>query len=148
VLPREAQISQHVVSIAAYFAGVHPSHVESLQVVHYAPGQLYEPHTDALDGCDLSHRFYGGRRALTFIIYLNDLDDGDTGGSTRFPALGLNVRPLKNAALVFENYDAHGNEDPRTLHSGEPPKSSAKYAMNVWVRTAPWAAFAIGAAQH
>ncbi|KAJ1626835.1 hypothetical protein T492DRAFT_842820 [Pavlovales sp. CCMP2436] len=90
----------------------------------------------------------GGRRALTFIIYLNDLDDGDTGGSTRFPALGLNVRPLKNAALVFENYDAHGNEDPRTLHSGEPPKSSAKYAMNVWVRTAPWAAFAIGAAQH
>jgi prolyl 4-hydroxylase len=84
---------------------------------------------------------------MTFLIYLNDLEPDEPGGSTSFPALGLDVRPQKNAALVFENYDVHGNEDVRTLHGGEPPRLSDKYVINVWIRTAPFAAFAGADAQ-
>jgi prolyl 4-hydroxylase len=59
MLPRETVISQRITTLAAHFANVPKSHVESLQVLHYGLGQMYEPHLDVLDSCDLSNRFYG-----------------------------------------------------------------------------------------
>lgn len=52
------------------------------------------------------------------------------------------MRPTKGAALAWENYDAHGHEDPRTVHMGVAPVHGDKYVLNVWIRTAPFAAFA------
>jgi len=138
MLPTDLAVSQRLTALVAHFASMPKAHVEQLQVVRYAPGELYEAHHDFLDSCDLGVRLEGGRRATSFLIYLNNLNPGDTGGLTRFPALGLAVRPMRNAALVFDNYDAHGVEDISTSHLGEPPLRGDKYVVNVWLRTAPY----------
>lgn len=74
----------------------------------------------------------------TFLLYLNSLDPADPGGHTRFPRLGLSIRPERNAALVFDNHDEHGLEDERTMHAADPPQLGHKYAINAWIRTGPY----------
>ena len=47
----------------------------------------------------------------------------------------MRVPPTKNAALLFENYvENRARGDGRVLHQGEPPTSTTKFAVNVWVR--------------
>jgi prolyl 4-hydroxylase len=62
---------------------------EAPQVMHYAGGQEFKPHFDFLDpqqpgeARDLAAR---GQRIATFLLYLNDDDEG---GETIFPRCGL-----------------------------------------------------------
>ena len=97
-----------------------------LQVVRYHPGEKYEPHHDLFDLCDFPQK---PRRHLTFLIYLNDLPAG-AGGATTFPRLNLAVQPEKGMALVFNDVLDSGMDDERTEHSGTPPSSGVKYAIN------------------
>ena len=76
--------------------------LEPLQVVRYHPGEKYEPHHDLFDLCDFPQK---PRRHLTFLIYLNDMEDG-AGGDTTFPRLHLSIRPEKGMALVFNDVRA------------------------------------------
>jgi prolyl 4-hydroxylase len=56
------------------------------------------------------------------------------GGHTAFPKLGLQVSPLANSAIVFNDCLPNGQEDPRTLHGGSPPGNHTKIAINIWIR--------------
>ena len=77
------------------FSGYHDGALEPLQVVRYYEGEKYEPHHDLFDLCDFPQR---PRRHLTFLIYLNDMEDG-AGGDTTFPRLNLYIKPEKNTAI-------------------------------------------------
>jgi prolyl 4-hydroxylase len=112
------------------FSGYADHMLEPLQVVRYHPGEKYEPHHDLFDLCDFPQK---PRRHLTFLIYLNDLPEG-AGGETTFPRLHLSVKPEKHMALVFNDVLDNGMDDERTEHSGTPPTSGVKYAINCWIR--------------
>ena len=97
---------------------------ESLTVLHYAPGQQYRPHVDALPGV-------ANQRMGTLILYLNE---GYGGGETRFDATGLTVAGRGGDALYFRNLDDNGKADPLSRHAGLPVTHGAKWVATRWIR--------------
>jgi hypothetical protein len=57
----------------------------------------------------------------TLMVYLNDNFDG---GETRFPGLGLVVRPRSGMALIFPH---------RLRHEGLPIIRGVKYALHTFI---------------
>lgn len=102
-------------------------HVERFSLVRYHPGEYFNEHHD------------GGWRAWTVFAYLNDIPDEDEGGQTEFPYLGVVVKPVKGAAVVWRNLDDDGQPDMRMRHAGRPPMVAVKYGMNCFVTTSPLA---------
>jgi len=102
---------------------------EPLQVLHYAPGQQYHPHSDALPNVAPNQQ-----RVLTFLVWLNDDFDG---GETSFPHLGLSVRGRTGDGLLFRNALPDGTVDPRALHAGLPVTRGVKHIASRWIRAAP-----------
>lgn len=99
---------------------------EPLQVLEYAPGQEYRPHSDALSGVD-------NQRIVTALVYLNDDFDG---GETSFPRLGLHLRGKRGDALIFDNVGKDGRADPAMIHAGRPVTRGVKYLASRWIRQA------------
>jgi len=109
----------------AGFAKFPRSHVERLNPLRYQPGQKFDEHHD------------GGFRPLTVFIYLNDLGPDDEG-ETYFPYLGIKIKPLKGAAVLWPNVDKDGNADMNMRHMGLPPKGTGtKYGMNCFINMRP-----------
>jgi len=102
---------------------------EPLQVLHYAPGERYHEHSDALPGVAPEQQ-----RVLTFLVYLND---DYAGGETAFPALGLKVRGRTGDGLLFRNASPDGQPDPRALHAGLPVTKGVKHLASRWIRATP-----------
>ena len=65
-------------------------------------GQEYEFHNDFFDACDVDQTFRGGERRMTMLLYLNDMPEGDEGGSTAFQQLDLKVRKGGKRSVVWE----------------------------------------------
>ncbi len=107
---------------------------EGLQVLRYGVGGEYRAHFDWFNpdhpGSD-RHLRTGGQRVGTCILYLSEVEDG---GGTRFPNLGLEVRPRPGAVLYFADVDPRGVEDPSTLHAGVPVLAGVKYIATKWLR--------------
>ena len=68
----------------------------------------------------------------------------EAGGDTTFPRLQLSIRPRARTALVFNDVLDSGMDDERTEHSGTPPSSGVKYAINCWIRARPEAPGMLG----
>jgi prolyl 4-hydroxylase len=100
---------------------------EPLYVLRYAPGQEYKPHLDAMPSVD-------NQREWTVLTYLND---GYTGGETRFDLLGIEFRGDPGDALIFRNVDSTGQLDPRLRHAGAPVQSGIKWLATRWIRAKP-----------
>mmetsp|Transcript_242 Transcript_242/g.768 ORF Transcript_242/g.768 Transcript_242/m.768 type:complete len:474 (-) Transcript_242:258-1679(-) len=101
----------------ATLAGMDVDYLERLNMVRYAPGELFNEHHD------------GRFRPMTVFIYLNDVAEGD-GGETYFPYLGVKVQPRKGCAVMWSNVLQPSVEDKRTIHAGLPPKSGMKFGVN------------------
>jgi hypothetical protein len=86
---------------------------EGTQIVRYAPGGHYIPHSDV--GRLTNNRHF------TVLCYLND---GFEGGSTRFPALDYAFKPRCGKAILFPS---------AYLHGGEPVTSGEKYVLVSWI---------------
>jgi prolyl 4-hydroxylase len=118
-------------------ANLSPRALEASAVLHYAPGQQFEPHFDFLDSgvagyaSDLAAR---GQRIATFLLYLNDDFEG---GETEFPRLEWRYRGRKGDALMFRNVDPSGQPDPLTFHAGLPPLRGQKWLLSQWLRQRP-----------
>jgi prolyl 4-hydroxylase len=117
--------------------GVSPNALEPPQVLHYSPGQRFEPHYDFLDAdlpghaVDLAKH---GQRIATCLVYLNA---GFEGGETDFPILGHRLRQPAGAALCFVNVQPSGVPDRRTLHAGLATTSGEKWLVSQWIREPP-----------
>jgi prolyl 4-hydroxylase len=107
---------------------------EGMQVLRYGVGGEYRAHFDyfdpALPGSE-RHLRSGGQRVGSCVMYLADLE---AGGATRFPSLGLEMRPRRGGALYFADVDALGRPDAATLHAGAPVQAGVKYIATKWLR--------------
>jgi prolyl 4-hydroxylase len=107
---------------------------EPLQVLHYTPGAEYKPHHDYFDPAQPGNDqvlAMGGQRIATLVMYLNDVE---AGGSTAFPALGLDVLPRRGSAVYFAYTNERGETDARTLHGGSAVVAGEKWIATKWLR--------------
>jgi hypothetical protein len=73
----------------------------------------------------LEHNNLGdcSRRALTFSIYLNDVEDG---GETEFLHQSVRVKPVKGRCVIWPAAFPY-------VHRGNPPLQGEKYIMTSWL---------------
>ena len=109
-------------------------HGEGLQVLHYLPGQQYEPHYDWFDPEQPGFEAItakGGQRIASVVIYLNT---PEAGGGTAFPEIGLTVTALRGSAVYF----AYDTGDIASLHAGLPVHKGEKWIATKWLRERPF----------
>jgi prolyl 4-hydroxylase len=107
-------------------------HGEDLQVLHYTPGDRYEPHYDYFDpeGAGAPALLArGGQRVATLLMYLRE---PERGGETTFPDLGLRFAAKRGCALFF-SYD-RPHPSTQTLHGGAPVIAGEKWVATKWLR--------------
>lgn len=114
--------------------GLPVEHGEGLQVLHYQPGQQYEPHYDWFDPTQAGHQKItstGGERIATLIMYLNTPEGG---GGTHFPRAHVTVCARKGSAVYF----AYERGDKSSLHAGLPVTRGEKWIATKWLRERPY----------
>ncbi|MBK5911846.1 hypothetical protein CCR85_10135 [Rhodothalassium salexigens] len=120
-------------------AGLPPIHAEPLQLIHYAPGTEYKAHYDSFDPFTALGRRYwtaGGQRLMTGLAYLNEVGGG---GATAFPLLDLEVAPRPGRLLMFQLcHDDTVLPHDNAFHAGCPVTEGEKWAVNIWMRQAPF----------
>ncbi|MGC1547895.1 MAG: 2OG-Fe(II) oxygenase [Rhodanobacter sp.] len=129
-LPLISQIEERIAALL----GMPVDHGEGLQVLHYLPGQQYEPHQDWFDPEQPGYAAVtakGGQRVASLVMYLNT---PDTGGGTAFPEIGLTVTALRGSAVYF----AYETGDSLSLHAGLPVLTGEKWIATKWLREKPF----------
>ena len=98
----------------------------------YEPGQFFKEHCDWFEGESyINHALSSGNRTHTFMIYLNEPEDG---GETNFPELNQSIKPKRGMALVWENLNEDGSGNTDFLHEGSEVKLGKKYIITSWWR--------------
>jgi prolyl 4-hydroxylase len=129
-LPLVGRIEQRL----AAMLGVPVNHGEGLQILHYLPGQEYEPHYDWFDPEQPGYGAItaaGGQRIASVVMYLNTPEQG---GGTAFPEIGLTVTARRGAAVYF----AYESGDLNSLHAGLPVLRGEKWIATKWLRERPY----------
>ena len=107
---------------------------EQLNLLHYAPGQQYFPHYDALVGDSTALQALledGGQRVRTVLCYLNTVE---SGGETYFPKTKKLVSPIQGNILIFDNVDTEGKVLQAAYHAGKSFEFGEKWVLTKWVR--------------
>jgi prolyl 4-hydroxylase len=131
-LPLVGRIEQRLASLL----GVPVNHGEGLQILHYLPGQEYEPHYDWFDPEQPGYgaiTAVGGQRIASVVMYLNTPAQG---GGTAFPEIGLTVTARRGSAVYF----AYEGGDRSSLHAGLPVVRGEKWIATKWLRERPYKA--------
>jgi prolyl 4-hydroxylase len=129
-VPPVGRIEQRLATLL----GVPASHGEGLQILHYLPGQEYEPHFDWFDPEQPGYgaiTAVGGQRIASVVMYLNTPAQG---GGTAFPEIGLTVTARRGAAVYF----AYEGGDQSSLHAGLPVLQGEKWIATKWLRERPY----------
>ena len=118
----------------AALVGLPVEHGEQLQILHYQPGEQYEPHVDWF--YPEQHGYaavtaHGGQRIASVVIYLNT---PEAGGGTHFPHAGLTVTATRGWAVYF----AYEGGDQTSLHAGLPVDAGEKWIATRWLRERPY----------
>jgi hypothetical protein len=102
---------------------------EAFQVLKYETGQLYKIHHDSSFS---QSKLVCGTRVLTVFLYLSDVEEG---GETKFPLLGIEVKPKQGRALIWPGVlnEHPAMIDSRTIHEALPVVKGVKYAANTWI---------------
>ena len=114
--------------------GMPADHGEGLQVLHYLPGQQYEPHYDWFNPEQPGFAAItakGGQRIASLVMYLNT---PEAGGGTAFPEVGVTVTALRGSAVYF----AYDTGDMASLHAGLPVQKGEKWIATKWLRERPF----------
>ncbi|MGY3041169.1 prolyl 4-hydroxylase [Rhodanobacter sp. TND4EL1] len=129
-LPLVGRIEQRLAALL----DIPASHGEGLQILHYLPGQEYEPHFDWFDPQQPGYEAItavGGQRIASVVMYLNTPLQG---GGTAFPELGLTVTARRGTAVYF----AYEGGDQSSLHAGLPVQRGEKWIATKWLRERPY----------
>ncbi len=113
----------------SFFSDYTVNHFEHGVRQRYQSGQYYKEHCDffRFPGVDGVHN----DRVATCICYLND---GFSGGATRFSYLDFDVIPVKGSVLFFVYNYEHHTLKLYTQHIGMPVETGEKQIMTYWVR--------------
>ena len=113
--------------------GINPSFSEIIQGQVYEVGQEFKVHTDTFEGPGYEeHTKEKGQRTYTFLIYLNDVEEG---GETEFPELDLTVKPKKGMAVTWRDLHRDGSINYSTAHTAHPVKKGRKIVITKWFRS-------------
>ena len=135
----EDDVVRGVIGRVSELVAVPANHAENLQVIHYGETEEYQSHFDAWDietdkGKEKTAR--GGNRAVTALLYLNEVDGG---GGTGFPKLDLEVDAIPGRMVIFHNlYEGYSTRHRKSLHGGLPVTAGEKWACNLWFREQPY----------
>jgi prolyl 4-hydroxylase len=130
----ETPLIERIEHRLAELVGLPAIHGEGLQVLHYEPGQQYEPHYDWFDPSQHGYKVLtskGGQRVASVIMYLNAPANG---GGTHFPKAGVTVCARRGSAVYF----AYQGGDKDSLHAGLPVTEGEKWIATKWVRELPY----------
>ncbi len=112
--------------------GIDEAYSEITQGQIYQVGQHFNHHNDYFDGDGyINHCLSSGQRTWTFMIYLNDVEEG---GETEFRNLDLKIKPIKGTAVVWKNSDGKGTENPASHHCGTHVIKGKKIVITKWFR--------------
>ncbi|MEO5774360.1 MAG: 2OG-Fe(II) oxygenase [Sphingomicrobium sp.] len=117
--------------------GIDPEYGEPSQGQRYAVGQEFKPHTDTFEPGRPDYYVHCselGQRTWTAMIYLNE---PETGGATRFKAIGKTIQPETGKLLAWNNLLPDGSPNAATLHQGMPVRRGTKYVLTKWFREHP-----------
>jgi prolyl 4-hydroxylase len=118
------------------YLGIPSERSESIQGQYYRVGNEFKSHTDWFDPYHPKEWVeYGadrGQRTWTFMIYLNDVEEG---GSTYFPKIDRRIYPKRGRAVAWLNIDEMGRGNRDTLHWGTPIIKGEKFIITKWFRT-------------
>jgi predicted 2-oxoglutarate/Fe(II)-dependent dioxygenase YbiX len=106
-------VRRHVLPLIVSEFGLKVCEIGEAELVHYPPGGLFTPHSDA--------NVVKPYRAFSVLLYLND---DFQGGETAFPDLGFSCQPRKGRVLVFPSHMTHG---------GNPVTAGTKDIIVMWV---------------
>ncbi|RAO76746.1 proline dioxygenase [Dyella jiangningensis] len=132
----ETPLVQRIEQRIADLLAMPVSHGEGLQILHYQPGQEYEPHFDWFDPTQPGFSAVtarGGQRIASVVMYLNTPAEG---GGTGFPSIGLTVTAMRGSAVYF----AYETGDQASLHAGLPVIKGEKWIATKWLRERPYQA--------
>lgn len=130
----ESPLIKRIEARIATMLSIPVDHGEGLQILHYLPGQQYEPHYDWFDPEQPGFAAItakGGQRIASLVMYLNTPDGG---GATAFPEIGLTVTALRGSAVYF----AYDTGDTTSLHAGLPVTKGEKWIATKWLRERPF----------
>jgi len=113
--------------------GIDPSYSESIQGQYYEVGQQFKAHTDYFEANEIGlHGGRMGQRTFTFMIYLNNVEDG---GETEFVRLGVKFKPRRGMAVVWNSLYADGRPNENTMHHAHPVLKGHKAIITKWFRS-------------
>ncbi|MBY9067680.1 2OG-Fe(II) oxygenase [Hyphomonas sp. WL0036] len=118
--------------------GVHWSYSDATQAQRYDTDQEYKAHYDYFPPGTRDYQVhcqYTGQRTWTFMIYLNDVEEG---GGTRFRRLEKTIMPEKGKAVIWNNLNPDGTVNPHTIHHGMKVRKGSKYVVTKWFRERGW----------
>lgn len=130
----ETPLIQRIEQRIATMLSMPVDHGEGLQILHYLPGQQYEPHYDWFNPEQPGYAAItakGGQRIASLVMYLNT---PQAGGGTAFPEVGVTVTALRGAAVYF----AYDTGDTASLHAGLPVQKGEKWIATKWLRERPF----------
>jgi len=107
---------------------------ESIQGQKYEEGEFYKAHWDSYHPFSAEYKTYTewmGQRTWTFMIYLNDVEEG---GETHFKYLDLKIKPERGLAVFWNNLYGFGWPNYKTMHEAMPPIKGKKYILTKWYR--------------
>ncbi len=118
--------------------GIHWSYSDVTQGQRYDLDQEYKAHYDYFPPGTREHQVFcqfTGQRTWTFMIYLNDVEEG---GATRFRRLEKTILPEKGKAVIWNNLNLDGSVNPYTIHHGMKVRKGSKYVITKWFRERGW----------
>lgn len=120
--------------------GIHELFGEILQGQHYEETQEFKSHTDTFAPNSEEFEKFAkttGQRTWTFMIYLNELEDGGETKFTKVKTSGgkeLSFRPEKGLAVTWNNLYVNGDINNYSMHQGCPVKKGEKIIITKWFR--------------
>jgi prolyl 4-hydroxylase len=115
---------------AGMLLGLPFTNCETVFVTRYQEGEYYKAHQDFYPGFD-------GDRLYTVLIYLNDLNE-DQGGGTVFEQLNIGVKPRLGRAVIWTNTNPDGSHHEETSHEAMPVTNGGeKWVIQLWFRNYP-----------